>query len=142
MATFGISTSVATWCHVAVCPVDPTVDQWSGGAPTVVWRWSGGCPAMVNGGSPPLTDMAGPRYCSYEVQNSEGSVQGSEETGQYKVIISRLLEGDVAARDWLKREYCSWQWLVYSLSNNESVGAAKKIKIPPDLAIRVDEDLK
>ncbi|GJW34248.1 hypothetical protein Tco_0054280 [Tanacetum coccineum] len=32
------------------------------------------------------------RYCSYEVQNSEGSVQGSEQTGQYEVIISRLLE--------------------------------------------------
>ncbi|GKA45175.1 hypothetical protein Tco_0737971 [Tanacetum coccineum] len=33
--------------------------------------------------------MAGPRY---EVHNSEGSVQGSEQTGQYEVIISRLLE--------------------------------------------------
>ncbi|GJY20372.1 hypothetical protein Tco_0392938 [Tanacetum coccineum] len=28
----------------------------------------------------------------YEVQNSEGSVQGSEQTGQYEVIILRLIE--------------------------------------------------
>ncbi|GJY20371.1 hypothetical protein Tco_0392937 [Tanacetum coccineum] len=32
--------------------------------------------------------MAGPRYCSYEVQNSEGSVQGSEHMGQYEAAAT------------------------------------------------------
>ncbi|GJT50061.1 hypothetical protein Tco_0976218 [Tanacetum coccineum] len=40
---------VATWCHMAVCPVDPPVDWRS----TTVDQWcSDDGPAMVNGGSP------------------------------------------------------------------------------------------
>ncbi|GJX41904.1 hypothetical protein Tco_0256894 [Tanacetum coccineum] len=75
-------------------------------------------------GSETVGKGSGPRY---EVHNSEGSVQGSEQTGQYEVIISRLLERRREER---------------SLNNNSFLGEYKCSSLVLDREERREEDIR